>query len=127
MVARALAKEVHMITQPLHTQQCTHTGAGLCANRGAGHALQPIQARVAAATPSKWVDGIVVSVATDGWIGIRLLVVPDALDTPDSTETVWVWHHEDLTAELGAGQPVAVHALYNVLASGRDRISVIRL
>lgn len=119
-----------MITQPLHTQQCNHTGAAVCANRGAGHALQPIQARVAAATPGKWVDGIVVSVSADGWVGIRLLDAPVAiglLDLADGAETVWVWNHEDLTAELGAGQPVAVHALYNVLASGRSRISVIRL
>ncbi|MGY4858842.1 hypothetical protein [Cryobacterium sp. AP23] len=119
-----------MITQPLHTQQCNHTGDAVCANRGAGHALQPIQARVAAATPGKWVDGIIASVSADGWVGIRLLGAPgatDLLDLPDDTETVWVWNHTDLTARLGTGQPVAVHALYNVLASGRDRISVIRL
>lgn len=119
-----------MITQPLHTQQCNHTGSDVCANRGAGHALQPIQARVAAATPSKWVDGIVASVSAGGWIGIRLLDTPKKpglLDVPDDTGTVWVWHHNDLTEHIGAGQPVAVHALYNVLASGGSRISVIRL
>jgi hypothetical protein len=119
-----------MITQPLHTQQCNHTGSAVCANRGAGHALQPIQARVAAATPGKWVDGIVASVSADGWVGIRLLAGPDApslLDPADGAGTVWVWNHDDLTGTLEAGQPVAVHALYNVLASGRDRISVIRL
>jgi len=119
-----------MITQPLHTQQCNHTGSAVCANRGAGHALQPIQARVAAATASKWVDGIVASVGSDGWIGIRLLDTPSAthlLDLPDDTQTVWVWNHDDLGAVLGAGQPVAVHALYNVLAHGSSRISVIRL
>ena len=119
-----------MITQPLHTQQCNHTGGAVCTNRGSGHALQPIQARVAAATASKWVDGIVASVTVDGWIGIRLLDAPGAtglLDLPDGTGTVWVWNHADLTAELGAGAPVAVHALYNVLASGRNRVSVIRL
>ena len=119
-----------MITQPLHTQQCNHTGSDVCANRGPGHVLQPVQARVASATPSKWVDGIVASVSTDGWIGIRLLEPQGAarlVDAPDDGETVWVWNHNDFTEHLGAGQPVAVHALYNVLASGRSRISVIRL
>ena len=119
-----------MITQPLHTQQCNHTGNAVCANRGAGHALQPIQARVAAATASKWVDGIVASVSADGWIGIRLVDAQgatDLLDLPDGSEQVWVWNHDDLTAALGTGQPVAVHALYNVLANGSSRISVIRL
>jgi hypothetical protein len=119
-----------MITQPLHTQQCNHTGSAVCANRGAGHALQPIQARVAAATASKWVDGIVASVSADGWVGIRLLDTTNAtrlLDLPDGTEQVWVWNHDDLTAMLATGAPVAVHALYNVLASGSSRISVIRL
>ena len=119
-----------MITQPLHTQQCNHTGGAVCANRGAGHELQLIQARVAAATPGKWVDGIVASVTAAGWIGIRLVDAPGAtnlLDLPDGTGTVWVWNHADLTAELATGAPVAVHALYNVLANGSSRISVIRL
>lgn len=119
-----------MITRPLHTQQCNHTGSDVCANRGAGHALQPIQARVAAATPSKWVDGIVAGASADGWVGIRLLQAGGTtgpLDLPDNTDTVWVWNHDDRTAEITAGQPVAVHALYNVLAIGRNRISVIRL
>lgn len=117
-----------MITHPLHTQQCNHTGAHACANRGPGHELQPIQARVAAATPSKWVDGIVSSVSADGWIGVRLFghaELPGASGM--EAETVWVWNHADLTEHLATGSPVAVHALYNVLASGRSRISVVRI
>jgi hypothetical protein len=120
-----------MIVRPLHTQQCTHTGAARCANPGAGHVLHPVQARLAAATPSKWIDGIVTAAAVDGWIGIRPLLEGQGgaapLDGPDDTDTVWVWNHDDRTAEFATGQPVAVHALYNVLACGRSRISVIRL
>ncbi|MEC5185143.1 hypothetical protein RCH12_002619 [Cryobacterium sp. MP_3.1] len=114
-----------MITQPLHILQCNSTGGDGCINHGAGHATQPIHVRVAEATPSKWADGIVLRATSDGWIGIALFG-PD--DTADSdTATVWVWNHADLTAHLSAGAPVALHSVYNVLASGRSRISVVRL
>ncbi|WP_166788001.1 hypothetical protein [Cryobacterium adonitolivorans] len=137
-----------MITQPLHVLQCNHTGGDGCVNHGAGHATRPIHVRVADATPSKWADGIVVRATSDGWIGIALFGddaadddtaddddADDAADddtadddTADSdTATVWVWNHSDLTAHLGAGAPVALHSVYNVLASGRSRISVVRL
>ena len=114
-----------MITQPLHILQCNTTGANGCVNHGAGHTTQPIHVRVAEATPSKWADGIVMRATSDGWIGITLFGTGDA---PDSdTATVWVWNHADHTAHLGAGAPVALHSVYNVLASGRSRISVVRL
>lgn len=118
-----------MITLPLHTQQCNHTGADTCANRGPGHELQPVQARVAAATSSKWVDGIVTAVSADGWIGVRLFGHAETLGAsgPDAESTEWVWNHADLTGRLATGSPVAVHSLYNVLASGRSRISVVRI
>lgn len=113
-----------MITQPLHSMQCTHPGGHGCDNQGAGHTIRPIQARVASATSTKWVDGIVVSVTADGWIGIRFL---EHDDEHGAADTAWLWNHTDLTDHLGLGDPVAVHALYNVLASGRSRISVVRL
>ena len=115
-----------MITQPLHSMQCTHSGSTGCDNRGAGHRIRPIQARVAAATPSKWVDGLITTVSADGWIGIRLVAHDNAHGAVDG-DTVWVWNHADLTEHLATGDPVAVHSLYNVLASGRSRISVVRL
>ncbi|WEO77414.1 hypothetical protein BJQ94_19015 [Cryobacterium sp. SO2] len=117
-----------MITQPLHILQCNHTGADGCVNHGAGHATRPIHVRVGDATPSKWVDGIVLRATTDGWIGIAL--VGQELEHDDSDggpETVWVWNHADLTAHLVAGAPVALHSVYNVLASGRSRVSVVRI
>lgn len=114
-----------MITQPLHILQCNSTGGEDCVNHGAGHATRPIHVRVAEATPSKWADGIVLRATTDGWIGIAL--VGDADTAGGDTATVWVWNHADLTAHLTAGAPVALHSVYNVLASGRSRISVVRL
>ena len=114
-----------MITQPLHILQCNSTGGVDCVNHGAGHATQPIHVRVAEATPSKWADGIVLRATSDGWIGIALF---GQGDSPESdAATVWVWNHADLTAHLSAGAPVALHSVYNVLASGRSRVSVVRL
>ncbi|MET1052219.1 MAG: hypothetical protein ABWX65_06240 [Mycetocola sp.] len=94
--------------------QCSSADGALCEKSGPGHRLRPIQERIAAATPSKWRDGIVTSVA-GGWLAIACI---------DSGETTWVWTH-DVPAGLTAGQPVALHALYSTLASGRDRISVL--
>ncbi|TFD93501.1 hypothetical protein E3T61_05290 [Cryobacterium lactosi] len=114
-----------MITQPLHVLQCNSTGGEGCVNHGAGHTTQPIHVRVAEATPSKWTDGLVVRATSDGWIGVNLFGYGDAADS--DTATVWVWNHADHTAQLTIGAPVALHSVYNVLASGRSRISVVRL
>ncbi|MGO4783735.1 hypothetical protein [Cryobacterium sp. W22_MBD10_FK3] len=118
-----------MITQPLHVLQCNHTGAHGCVNQGAGHATRPIHVRVAEATPSKWADGVVLRATSDGWIGIALLERDDEADgaLDGGAPTVWVWNHADLTQDLSVGAPVALHSVYNVLASGRSRISVVRL
>ncbi|HEV7951227.1 MAG TPA: hypothetical protein VGP24_15805 [Glaciihabitans sp.] len=89
---------------------------GLCTGSGAGHGLLALQARVTAATPSKWRDGIVRSAAADGWVSIAPL---------DSDELVWVWHHRDLSDALLPGSPVALHSLYHALAIGSERINVL--
>jgi hypothetical protein len=96
--------------------RCSTAAGEACTQHGAGHALLPLQERVTAATPSKWLDGIVTSVSADGWLGVDLL---------EGTETVWLWHHADLTASARPGQPVAVHALYHALAVGRERHNVL--
>ncbi|MET1044698.1 MAG: hypothetical protein ABWX59_11360 [Microbacteriaceae bacterium] len=107
------------LTRVVHTMQCNHAeGGNACVNQGAGHAMQSIQARVVAATPSKWADGIVRHATSDGWIAINLL---------DGGDTVWLWNHEDLTATVTPGQPVALHTLYNALAVGSARVSVFKL
>jgi hypothetical protein len=94
-----------------------HTAPGdACTQHGAGHAMLPLQERVTAATPSKWLDGIVRDVSAGGWLAVDLL---------DGNETLWLWHHADLTASVASGQPVAVHALYHALAVGPDRYNVL--
>jgi hypothetical protein len=112
------AKEVRMtsLTPVAGTMQCTHAADDTCAKRAPGHALHRIQAHAAAATPSKWVDGIVRSTSADGWMSI---------DPIGSGDTIWTWHHQDLTSLLGA--PVAVHPIYKVLAAGDIRLSIITL
>lgn len=105
------------LTPVADTMQCTHTADDPCAKRAPGHALHPIQAHAAAATPSKWVDGIVRSTSTDGWVSI---------DPIGSGDTIWIWHHHP-TSVLSAGAPVAVHPIYKVLAAGDIRLSIITL
>ncbi|MET0725320.1 MAG: hypothetical protein ABWY36_03145 [Leifsonia sp.] len=88
----------------------------VCSHTGEGHAVSAIRSRAASATPSKWRDAFIGHVDTDGWI---------ALDLFESGERVWAWHHADLSASVEVGQPVALHGVYNVLAIGRERASVL--
>lgn len=95
---------------------CASSAGIECSQHGPGHALPAIQARVVAATPSKWRDGVVSHRGSDGWLGVDLL---------GTGETAWVWHHGDVTASAPIGEPVALHSLYNTLALGRERINVL--
>jgi hypothetical protein len=104
------------LTPVAGTMQCTHTAEEACTKRGPGHALHPIQAHAAAATGSKWIDGIVRAATPDGWV---------AIDPVGSGDTIWAWHHQDLSAQLSTGAPVAVHPVYKVLAAGGTRLSVL--
>jgi len=92
------------------------TDASDCTHGGPGHRIRSLQARVAAATPSKWRDAIVRDVAQDGWIAVELF---------ESGEVVWVWHHADLSDALVQSDPVALHGLYNTLAVGERLVSVL--
>ena len=102
---------------------CRRSAAECCMSPEAGHVVSAIRERATAATPSKWRDGIVVHAPSSrgsggSWIGIDLL---------DSQDTVWVWNHADLTTAVPMGVPVALHELYDTLAIGATRFSVLRL
>ncbi|WP_382307140.1 hypothetical protein [Herbiconiux sp. UC225_62] len=105
------------IQQPRHDAHIDHLGAVACemATFDEGHELHPIIRRAASATPSQWVDALIVSASSDGWI--EFVTLHDA--------TVGQrWHHTDLSDVLVAGSPVAVHGLYGVLAVGDEFLSV---
>ncbi|CAN5521019.1 hypothetical protein BH10ACT4_BH10ACT4_06260 [soil metagenome] len=108
-------------TPPVIAPMLCHSHGESCTSAAAGHAVSAIRERVTAATPSKWRDGIVVGAPeSDGaggsWIGIDLL---------DTVDTTWVWNHGDLGA-VPIGEPVALHELYDTLAIGATRLSVLR-
>lgn len=92
---------------------CVHGRA--CSTFAPGHALHLIQARLASATPSDWVDAIVEAVSADGSVALR--TIADA--TP-----VTVWNGSGAAQEISAGTPVALHERYNVLAVGSRRFNV---
>lgn len=89
----------------------------MCASTAAGHAVLPIQDRVAAATPGKWRDAVVVSAHGAGWIELAYL---------DGEATTIVWNHADLRGALPSGTPVAIHEVYGVLRVGTATHSVLR-
>ena len=91
---------------------------GACSSFAPGHALHLIQARLAAATPPEWVDAIVVS--TDAHE--RSIVVRDL----DSGEPVTLWSGAGAASVVRAGDPVALHARYDVLAARGARYNVLR-
>jgi hypothetical protein len=110
-------RDPHAATQPHAGRAMGMRGCDTherCASDRPGHGLNAVQARLAQATASKWLDALVLDVDAHGFVtvaelagGIRRL-----------------WHHAPLGETLAAGEPVAVHALYGVLAHGNDRFSV---
>ena len=93
----------------------TCRGAMDCGADAPGHAIGFLQQRLASASPSKWVDAVVEHIGHDGWVTLRTL---------DDALAARVWNHAELTA-LTPGSPVALHALYNVLAIGTARFNVV--
>jgi len=92
---------------------CDHGDA--CSSFAPGHALHLIQARLASATPSEWLDGIVDE--ADPLTG-RLVV-------RELDGTAHVLHNSSGAAlEAPAGTPVALHPRYHVLAVGRVQFNV---
>jgi hypothetical protein len=90
--------------------------AATCTGHGAGHAMLALQERVAAATPRKWRDHVVVSASSNGWLELAPI---------EHGDTVWVWNHADLSERIEPGSPVALHELYHALALGTERINVL--
>ena len=92
---------------------CQH--GDVCSSFASGHALHLIQARLASATPTEWVDAIVEH--TDAVTG-ELLV-----HTLDGTAHA-LWNASGAALEAVVGTPVALHARYGVLAVGRTQFNV---
>jgi hypothetical protein len=82
-----------------------------------GHDLSLMQERLTSATPGKWADAVVVAVSAAGWIEVALLSDESALI---------LWNHSDLTGSLTVGDPVAVHSVYDVLATSGSKHNVLR-
>jgi hypothetical protein len=94
---------------------CEH--GAMCVDDRPGHALTIMRLRLAIAGRRGWIDALVERADADGLVELRTFA---------SGETVTVWHHADLGAELTPGTPVALHAAFGVLAAGSRRISVAR-
>jgi hypothetical protein len=113
---------------------CSHSDGESCTSTEAGHTVSALRRIVSGATPSKWRDGIVTGISSDSpeedgraeWLRIDLL----EQSAEGEAGTVWVWNHSDLSTLLRAGllragEPVALHALYGILAVGAERFSVL--
>ncbi len=93
---------------------CVHGRA--CSSFAPGHALHLIQARLASATPSDWVDAIVES-SHDGRHGGHR-------DRRRRARASRSGADQARRTRLAAGTPVALHERYNVLAVGGRRFNV---
>ncbi|GAA4367316.1 hypothetical protein [Agromyces bauzanensis] len=97
--------------------------AATCRSDRPGHGLHAMQERLAVATATKWVDAIVVEVDEHGFA--TLAELGDVGGAAAAALGVRrVWHHDAFEGGLAPGEPVAIHALYGVLARGRQRFSV---
>lgn len=92
---------------------CQH--GDVCSSYAPGHALHLIQARIASATSSEWIDAIVEQAdAATGDLVVR------TLDGDAQT----LWNASGAALEAIPGSPVALHARYGVLAVGRAQYNV---
>lgn len=111
---------LHRHLPPLEVREraacmCGHGDA--CSSFAPGHALHLIQSRLAAATPSDWVDAIVE--ASDPDTGVIVLLTLDGA-------TIVTWSAAGAAARVSAGTPVALHERYHVLAAGSERFNILR-
>ena len=108
------------MTQPLDSalRGSLHDCSGTCSAAIPGHGLSLMQIRLASATPSRWVDAVVLSVSPAGWLEVALL---------DDDSTTLLWNHTDLTGAVTPGDPVAIHPVYDVLAAGDTKHNVLRV
>jgi hypothetical protein len=80
-----------------HPTPCTiNVELGGCTAYRPGHMVQVIQANFVGHSPWGWRDGVVVSVATEGWIEI---------DYVTESARVVAWHHAALADLLSPGTP----------------------
>lgn len=103
---------------PLQAQErsaCMCQHGDVCSSYAAGHALHLIQARIASATPSDWIDAIVEqSDAASGELVVRTL----------DGDAHALWNGSGAALEAPVGTPVALHTRYGVLAVGPTRFNV---
>lgn len=94
---------------------CMCSEGGRCSSFAPGHALHLIQARIASATPSEWVDALVDQAdAVSGDLVVRTL----------DGEAHALWNGAGAALEAAPGSPVALHARYGVLAVGSTQFNV---
>ena len=94
---------------------CMCSRGGRCSSFAPGHALHLIQARIASATPSEWVDALVEQAdAVSGDLVVRTL----------DGEAHSLWNGSGAALEAAAGTPVALHPRYGVLAVGGTQFNV---
>ncbi|MDF2575802.1 MAG: hypothetical protein K0S05_2714 [Agromyces sp.] len=119
-------REPHAATEPRTGAVMGMRGceiAAECRSDRPGHRLHAMQERLAVTTASKWVDAIVLGVDEHGFATVAEFSDDDR-DPVDGSNVRRVWHHDAFEGALAPGEPVAIHALYGVLARGRQRFSV---
>jgi hypothetical protein len=110
----------HSPVPPLEVREraaCMCRIGGSCTSFEPGHAVHLIQARLASATPSEWVDALVDAV--DPVAGT--LVVRTILDAAPV-----LLGNAAAARALSTGAPVALHDRYHVLADGGRWFNVLR-
>jgi hypothetical protein len=111
----------HSPIPPLEVREraaCMCEIGSTCSTFAPGHAIHLIQARLASATPSEWVDTIVE--ATD--VATGSLVVR----TVEDGVPILLWNGAGASGMLEVGTPVALHDRYHVLATGAHWFNVLR-
>lgn len=111
----------HLHIPPLPVREraaCMCATGNSCSSFAPGHALHLIQTRLASATPTEWVDAVVLaSDAARGEVVLQPLEGGSAI-------TLW---NAGGAASTAVGTPVALHSRYDVLAVGDARFNCARV
>lgn len=95
---------------------CASIPAGLpCQSYRFGHHVHFIHGNRLGETPWGWRDAVVTALAAKGWIDVAYVAEESAAH---------LWHHRDLTGEIGVGAPVRVHERYPALSGAFGIVNV---
>src|SRR5689334_16191718 len=108
----------HLTPTPVRQETvCMCMRGGACTSFAPGHAVHLIQARLASAAATDWLDATVSGRSDDGTITLHTL----------DGEAIELWNGAGAAAAVRTGDPVALHTRYHALSASGRLFNALRL